>query len=197
MIYLLRHGEIESDGIRRFIGQTDIPLSEDGRARARTWGEAFSGTAFDAIYTSDLSRCVETARIIAGHTGNEIHLLSQLREIRLGKLEGLPMNEARSRFPEEWSARGKDMAGYVPEGGESFCLLQKRVLPAFQDAAARHGGNVLVVSHAGVNRVILCHVLGMPVSNLFRIEQSHGCLNLLEQTGDGFSVSGINLTSPP
>jgi probable phosphoglycerate mutase len=196
-IYLLRHGEIESDGILRFLGQTDVRLSPRGFEQARMWRDAFAETHFDAIYASNLSRCAETARIIAANTENDVCLLPELREIHLGKLEGLAMNDVRERFRDEWEARGKDIVGYVPEGGESFSTLQQRVLPVFLNVFTRHPGNILMVTHAGVNRVILCHILGMPLSNLFRIEQSYGCLNLLESSGVSFRLIGINLGMLP
>jgi probable phosphoglycerate mutase len=194
--YLLRHGEIESDGIRRFVGQADIPLTPRGVEQAHGWRDAFSGIPFEKIYASDLSRCADTARIIAGDTGTDIHFCPELREIHLGKLEGLAMADFRQRFQNEWAARGEDISGYVPEGGESFAGLGRRVIPVVAALANRHDGNVLLVTHAGVNRVILCHALGMPLDNLFRIEQSYGCLNLLEWEEDAFRVLGVNLAQP-
>jgi len=194
MIYLLRHGEIESDGIRRLLGQTDVRLSPKGLDQARYWRDAFSEIPFGGIYASDLSRCAETARIVAAGISAEIHYLSELREIHLGKLEGLAVDDFRERFRDEWETRGRDIARFVPEGGESFSGLQKRVVPVFQEISSRHEGNVLIITHAGVNRVILCHILEMPLSNLFRIEQSYGCLNLLESIGNSFRVIGMNLS---
>lgn len=194
IIYLLRHGEIEFDGIRLFLGQTDVRLSPNGLKQAGMWRDKFAEIHFDGIYTSDLSRCAETARIIAAGASAEVHFLPELREISLGKLEGLAIDEFRERFRDEWEARGKDISRYVPEGGESFNDLQKRVIPVFQDISRKHKGKVLIVTHAGVNRVILCHILGMPLGNLFRIDQCYGCLNLLESSGDSFQVIGMNLT---
>ncbi len=196
-IYLLRHGEIESDGPRRLIGQSDVRLGSRGLEQARIWRDAFAETCFDAIYASDLSRCAETARIIASRTSAEVQFLPELREIELGKLEGLTTLEVRERYRDEWEARGNDVAGYVPDGGESFADLQQRVIPAV-DAICRDReiGSILVVSHAGVNRVILCHALGMPLGNLFRIPQDCGCLNVLEHSGGQLRVRLINRPCP-
>jgi probable phosphoglycerate mutase len=193
MIHLIRHGETESDGIRRFIGQTEVSLTPRGVRQAHRWRNLFVTKNFEKIYASDLSRCADTARIIAGDTGAGIQYRSELREIHLGKLEGLSMDHVRSQLRDEWEARGKDISGYVPEGGESFSDLARRVVPLFQEVSSRHAGDVLIVAHAGVNRVVLCHALGMPLDNLFRIEQSFGCLNLLEQKGGSTRVMGINL----
>ena len=196
-IYLFRHGEIESDGVRRFFGQTDVRLSQGGVEQAKKWGAAFTGTPFEGIYASDLSRCVETARIISGGDGEKVRLVPELREINLGKMEGLSMTDFRKRYPDVWKSRGKDIASFIPEGGESFLDLQHRVIPVFEALSRKHDGNIVMVTHAGVNRVILCHILEMPLSNLFKIDQSYGCLNLLEPYGNGFRVTGMNLTAPP
>jgi probable phosphoglycerate mutase len=85
-----------------------------------------------------------------------------------------------------------DFGGYRPPEGESFRDLQKRVLPVFKEIVSAARGNVLIVAHAGVNRVVLCHVLGMPINHLFRIAQDYGCLNVIETRGNLFSVTSLN-----
>jgi probable phosphoglycerate mutase len=195
-IYLLRHGEIDSDGIRRFIGQTDVPLNHEGLNRAHTWRNVFSPVHLQGIYASDLSRCAETARAVAQGRSVEVQLLSELREINMGKLEGISMDDFRKRSHDQWKARGEDISRFVPDGGESFSNLQRRVLPVFESISSKHQGNILIVAHAGVNRVILCHILGMPLENLFRIDQSNGCLNIIEPREGGFRVAGMNLAPP-
>ncbi len=200
-IFLLRHGHIEfsgteSDGPKRFLGQTDAPLNHTGREQARIWQSELAEKNLTKIYASDLVRCAETARIIAGNGAVGIRLLPSLREINLGTLEGLSMDFVRTEFPEEWKKRGDDLLHYRPEGGESFADLRDRVLPAFETIAREHEGNILIVAHAGVIRMILCQILGIPVSNLFRIGQSHGCLNILEPHKDYFRVMCLNRACP-
>ncbi|MFH2126988.1 MAG: histidine phosphatase family protein, partial [Pseudomonadota bacterium] len=70
MIYLLRHGEITQSSPRRFVGRRDLPLTEPGRTQAAQWGERLRGVGFQAVYTSPLSRCQDTARLAA--PGREI-----------------------------------------------------------------------------------------------------------------------------
>lgn len=200
-IFLLRHGRIEFSGSesgdpRRFLGQTDVPLSHMGREQAQRWQTEFAGKNLKRIFSSDLARCAETARIIAGRGPVKVRLLPELREIHLGKLEGLTMDFVRTRLGDEWHNRGNDLLHHRPEGGESFADLKNRVLPVFETIARGHGDNILIVAHAGVNRMILCHILGIPVSNLFRIVQSHGCLNILEPYKDFFRVVCVNRECP-
>jgi probable phosphoglycerate mutase len=119
--------------------------------------------------------------------------LSGLREINLGAWEGLAVSDVQRRFPEAYEARGAHLAGFRPPGGESFTDLQKRVVPVFEGILCGPGSPVLVVGHAGVNRVILCHVLGMPLENLFRIEQPYGAMSIITPGGGPLKVRSLGL----
>lgn len=180
MIYLLRHGETGSAGDKRFIGWTDVPLNETGISQAESWRVAFAGIGFDHIFSSNLDRTRLTAHIIARDRKITVHEVPELREIHLGELENLPFAEVQNRLPDTWRQRGKDLFAYRPAGGESFADLQQRVLPAFEKIAESAAGPVLIVAHAGVNRIILCHLLGMPPENLFRLGQDYACLNRID-----------------
>ncbi len=190
-VYLLRHGDSRQDMVRRFIGRTDNPLNETGRAQAEWWRRELAPIPFGHIYSSDLKRSVETARIIGQQFQAPFTMLPQLREIDLGSWDGIPVSDIRCLFPKEYDRRGANLTGYRPVGGESFADLSARVLPAFDEAVQQSGENLLIVGHAGVNRVILCHLLGMPLANLFRLEQEYGCLNILEYTAGAWVVRRI------
>jgi len=193
MIYLLRHGEIEQGEKRRFIGQADLPLNENGLHQARLWQEKLKAELFERIYSSDLNRARQTALIIAGHHQGKVQLLPALREINLGEWEGLPVAEAQARFPAEWQRREKDLVSFRPPGGESFRDLAVRIGPVFNRIVQELGGDILIVAHAGVNRVILCQVLGMDLANLFRLGQDYGSLNLIEPDKDDWRVVAMNI----
>ena len=196
IIYLMRHGDSRQDEVKRFIGQTDTPLNETGRKQAAWWREELSSHFFNGIYCSDLSRSVETAEIIAGNRQEAVRPLSELREINLGRWDGLPMHEVRCRYPEEFEKRGAGLVNYRPESGESFLDLSARVLPAFEViTGAVECGRVLIVGHAGVNRIILCHLLGMPLAGLFRLSQDYCCLNIIVKETDCFCLCSTNIPS--
>jgi probable phosphoglycerate mutase len=105
----------------------------------------------------------------------------------------MPTSDVRCLFPREYEQRGADLVGYRPPGGESFADLAARVWPAFEEVVRHKSGNLLIVGHAGVNRTILCHLLGMPLANLFRLEQGYGCLNILDATNDVRAVRRMNI----
>lgn len=191
-IYLLRHGEISAGSRRCLIGQLDIPLSANGVQQAQWWANRWSNVPFARIVCSNLRRSRDTADILGNRLRCPIHVEPDLREISLGEWQGLTATEVRSRFPEEWEARGKDMEHYRPPGGESFRELAERVVPVFEGIAHGNEKTILLVGHAGVNRVILCHVLGLPLSNLLRLGQDYACATIIELSNEIWSIRVLN-----
>lgn len=192
-IYLLRHGKIVRQAEKRFVGQVDVMLDEEGLSQAQWWQEELSEVAFEQVYCSDLTRSHETARIIAGE--DHIHIMPQLREINLGEWDGLSKTEVRARFPEKWKKRGENLASYRPVGGESFSDLYARVIPVFEQIVKQAEKDAFIVGHAGVNRMILCHVLGIPLVNLFRMEQDYASLNIIDCKEKPWRVVAMNAPS--
>jgi len=196
-IYLLRHGDSRQDGIKRYIGQADLPLNEEGRAQAAEWRRELMEVPLLRIFSSDLSRSHETACIIAEGRSEPVQPLARLREINLGGWDGRPMDEVRLISPFEYEKRGADMVYYRPPGGECFADVAARVIPLFEELIRGVQGNVLIVGHAGVNKIILCHILGMPLANLFRMRQDYGCLNVIDCGREGIRLRGMNIGHPP
>lgn len=195
MIFLFRHGETAAiDGQRRFIGRTDLPLSQAGRDQAARWRQAIKGVAFDRIVCSPLDRCRETARILAEGRKVAPEVRADLAEIDLGQWEGLEMAAAKKLYPDAWQLRGEHLDIYRPPDGESFVDLMVRVWPVFEELVEASAGNLIVVAHAGVNRVLLCQLLGMPLCNLFRLIQDFSALNLIDNSRTPPRVAGLNLT---
>jgi len=192
MILLMRHGQIVQSHPRRFVGQRDIPLDDSGREQARKAGPFLASFAVDHVVSSDLPRCVETATLATGGRFR-IETDRDLREISLGQWEGRTSEEVRETWPSTYEARGRDLDGTRPEGGESFHDLARRVVPCFERIAARKAGGTLIVAHSGVNRVLLCHLLGMGPSRVMQLGQDYGCINILELTDWGWCVSKMNL----
>jgi probable phosphoglycerate mutase len=196
VICLMRHGDSRVDDLKRFTGHTDSPLSETGRRQAEWWQKEFLSLSFDRIYCSDLSRSLETTRIICKGRKVEIQVLPELREINLGEWDGLPKLEVCRSHTEEYEKRGADLAGYRTPGGENFYDLSARVIPVFERIIGNMGSErVLIVGHAGVNRVILCHLLGMPLAALFRLGQDYCCLNVITSEPGSLCLRSINI--PP
>jgi broad specificity phosphatase PhoE len=192
-LFLLRHGVISSEGGRRYIGWQDLALSDVGLAQARRWADYFSGAALTNIFCSDLARCLETARIIGARCSLEPKAVPEFREIRLGAWDGRRFETIQSLYPEDFKARGAHIADHRPPGGESFHDLQDRVWPVFKKIVQRLSGPTLIVTHAGVIRVLLSRMLGMPLENLFAIGQDHGALNIIDVRPENWRIQAMNL----
>jgi len=149
-LILVRHGETDWNFERRVQGHSDRPLNEKGRAQAHDLAEALAGEQLDAVYSSDLVRAHETARIVAERHRLEVTVVPDLREKNFGTWEGFTDDEIVARFPE---ARGGPWGD-----AETSEDLSERVLAALQRIADAHAGErVLVVSHGGSMRSALRH----------------------------------------
>lgn len=193
LIYLVRHGDIGLEGEKRFIGQTDLPLSAKGLQQAEGLQRMLAYVDIDAIYCSDLKRSVQTAEIIAARFEISPITSPELREISLGDWEGRAFTEIAGQYPQEFIRRGEDMANYRPPGGESFAECSRRVIPFLEKKLLYAAGNILIVGHAGVNRVLLAHMLGLPLANLFRIAQDYGCLSVIQRSKQSYCLKELNV----
>ena len=200
-VLLLRHGEITQSCPRRFVGQSDLPLTDRGRRQAASWTEALSGLPLVGAWCSSLSRCRETAELALSDHPLQAVPLDDLREISLGKWEGLSEAEVRKRYPGEFERRGSDLANVAPDGGESFAQAQSRAWRALCDILTQTAGPpnalVLVVAHAGVNRALICQALCLPLSNIFSIGQDYASLSILEFSTTTTLLRALNLPPMP
>ncbi|MGD9124253.1 MAG: histidine phosphatase family protein [Desulfarculaceae bacterium] len=182
-IFLFRHPEVKGFSEGKFWGQTDVGLTDRGKAQLESIAQRMAREKLTAVYCSDLKRTRQVAEAV-GRTQNPLlkpRVEKRLREMSLGVWEGLTFKEIDQRHPGELKARQKDLANYCIEQGESVNGLAQRVMPAFEEIAARHSGErICLVSHAGVNRVILSQLVGAPLDMLFRLDQDFACLNLID-----------------
>ncbi len=194
LIYLIRHGAVQTQGTgKRFIGQLDLPLSHKGVEQIQELENELWSAQLSAIFCSDLKRSLETAAILSGIRDHFAPApRPELREISLGQWDGLTFEEVRTRYPNEFEERGRDMVHYRPPGGESFLDCTKRVIPAFFDILHATRGNILIAGHAGVNRIILCQVSGLSLDQLFDMDQDYGCLNVIHNSGGIFTLKTLN-----
>ena len=172
-IFFIRHGEIRQHKEKIFLGQADIPLSEIGRAQARDAAEELVRYGIDAkrIYTSDLSRAVETAESIRkrlsrdrpGQKDIDLVKEARLREISLGEWDGRYISEIMKNYPEEYKRRGEDLLDYkFGNDCENFYDLQYRALKGFQsilkqeEKSADESRDIVIVSPLGCDQ---CHSL--------------------------------------
>jgi broad specificity phosphatase PhoE len=193
LIYLVRHGEVVLAETRRFIGHLDVPLSELGERQSAAQAARLAGVELAAVFTSDLVRARCTGEIIGAPHGLGATVVPALREMAMGRWDGLTAEEIREREPAafaDWMAR----VGEVPfPEGESVPDLQARAWPAFEAIVAAHAGEtVAVVGHGGTNRALLCTALGLPLRLILAFGQDYGALTVLERLQDRWHLRRLN-----
>jgi broad specificity phosphatase PhoE len=193
LIYLLRHGEILLAERRRFVGHLDVPLSPRGQAQCERQAQRLRAVPLAAVFSSDLTRAVRSAEIIGAPHGLEPRILPALREMDMGRWEGLTATDLEAREPaafREWMTR---VGEYPFPGGEDVNRLVARAWPAFETIAAEHAGRaVAIVAHAGPNRAILCRALGLPLTRLTAFGQDYASLTILERAANAWRLLRLN-----
>lgn len=192
-IYLLRHGALAGDfGKDHYLGCYEVPLSDEGREQMAQVGRYLADKGIRTLLTSPIGRCLESAAIIGEQLGLVAKRVPEFCELDLGDWDGKERKEIQRFFPEEYQARGRDIIHFRPPNGESFQDLQKRSGPAFLTALQEERLPMAIVAHAGVNRVILCMLLGTPLDTLFEIKQDYGCMNILAMERHPLHCKALN-----
>ncbi|BDH10457.1 bifunctional RNase H/acid phosphatase [Streptomyces hygroscopicus] len=197
---LLRHGETPLTPEKRFSGSggTDPALSAAGRrqAEATAAGLAARGT-IQAIVSSPLRRCQETAGAVAERLGLEVRIEEGLRETDFGAWEGLTFAEVQERYPDDLDAWLGSAKVAPTGGGESFATVSRRVAVARDKLLARYAGRtVLLVTHVTPVKTLVRLALGAPPESLFRMELSAASLSVVAYYSDGnASLRLLNDTS--
>ncbi len=161
-MYLIRHAEAEGNLYRRAQGHWDGKVTALGKKQIDALEARFRGIQIDALYSSDLSRAVETAGAVARGRGLEIVTMPQLREMCMGAWEGQSWGDIAWRWPEQMAYFNNDPGKLSVPGGESFSQLQARIGGALMGIAEKHDGQtVAVVTHGMAIRCFLCGVMGL------------------------------------
>jgi alpha-ribazole phosphatase/probable phosphoglycerate mutase len=192
-LWLIRHGEPVPESRGRCYGSLDIGLSEQGRRQLISVAQRLKCEKFSTIYTSPRKRAIQSADILATHRDCAVTIESRLREIDFGDFEGRSYDEIAQSHPDIYKLWMEQPTEVHFPGGESFLQMQERVLDAGQFLLDRHRGQtVAIVTHGGVNRLLLAEALGIPVTHIFRIAQRYGAINLICYLGNYPSVELIN-----
>jgi probable phosphoglycerate mutase len=181
-LYLVRHGATQLTAEDRFAGAIGVDLSDEGRWQAARLGERLQHEGITALYTSPLSRTMETARIVGAACTLEPHAREELREISHGRWEGMTRREVETQFAEEYAAWEEDPFTFAPAHGESGVAVLARALPVLREIITQHQGErVLVVSHKATIRILLSSLLGVDARGYRdRLDQAPACVNVLD-----------------
>ncbi len=189
-LIVIRHGETAWNRERRLQGQLDIPLNDTGLAQARALAEALAGEPIDAVYSSDLSRAMQTAGPLAGTLGLAVRAEPRLRERCYGALEGMTYAEVAEQLPEDfarWQARVPD---YAPDNGESLSEFHERVVEIALSLSRRHPGErIALVAHGGVLDCLYREATGMTLEAPREHELLNASVNRLRSDSTRLTLS--------
>lgn len=167
VVDLLRHGDVE--GSRKYRGHQDDPLSESG------WQQLRENTKhqqdWHQIISSPLKRCAEFSRELADKHHLPLKIEPDFKEISFGLWEGKTAEELLAEDEAGIKKYWNDPVNVTPPQGEVLHDFEKKIILAWNKMLNQYAGqHILLLSHAGVMRIILCHILGMPLTELFKLD---------------------------
>src|SRR5262249_51464959 len=175
------------------IGHLDVPLSERGEAQCTAQSTRLRGVPLVAMYSSDLARARRSGQLIGAACGLEPIAVPALREMAMGRWEGLTADEIREREPQAFAAWMSSIGAFAFPDGESVPDLVARAWPAFEKLTQTHAGSTFaVVAHGGTNRAILCRALGLPLDRLLALGQGYGALTVIERDDGAWRLRVLN-----
>jgi broad specificity phosphatase PhoE len=168
-VFLVRHGQTVWHAENRYCGTSDVALSPRGLEQAGLLADWARTARLDAIWVSPLARARATAEAAGRASGLTPRVDARLRELDFGRGEGLTAAEMAARFPDAWDAfRADPVRSHLPDGEDPAALVRRGTAALDELAFAHPDGRALVVAHTTFIRLVLCHGLGIPLSNYRR-----------------------------
>ena len=195
-ILLVRHGQTAWNRSDRFRGQADVPLDEVGTAQAESTARRIASQwLVNAVYSSPISRALNTAQAVARPFNLSVQPHSGLTDINFGLWQGLSLEQVRARWPvelDQWYNAPHLL--HIP-GGESLDIMRLRAMQAVNELVARHADETIaLVGHAVINRIILLGVLGLGNDRFWHIGQDICAINVIDAAGGDFTLVSLNDT---
>ena len=193
-IHIVRHASTEYNTKRRWQGRIDLPLDENGIRQARKLAIRFASVLVDRIYSSPLRRARQTAEEIARVHGLKVEILNDLIESDLSLWKGLPADEVKRRFENEYRewATNPDAKINGVENVRSVYERTKRVLERIYDLG---GEEVVIVTHAIVIRAAVCYAMKMPLESFREFIVHNASITTLLIKDGWWRVYSLNDTS--
>ncbi len=160
-LYLIRHGQSAGNAEGRFGGHGPTPLSDLGREQAEKTARTLAKEGIDVIYTSDLTRAVQTAEPLAKLLNLPIHQSAAFRERHVGVLQGLTFDESKERFPNDYYALINRNVNHIITEGESYRHLLRRITGELRNILRNHNRQrIAIYSHTGAICFLTLHLMG-------------------------------------
>lgn len=193
--YIVRHGETAWNANNRIQGHMDIELTEKGLEQARLAAERLRRERIDVVYSSDLKRASVTGDAIASVHGLDVIRTPLLREANLGHWQGLTIQEAADKYPDEHAAYIQDSIANRPLGAERLEELITRCKQFLSEAVAAHPGeHVAVAAHGGSVRGLIAAAFGFGPEIFRRVRMDNGSLTVIEIDANKLMLICLNDT---
>ncbi len=192
-LILARHGETIWNKERRLQGHQDSPLTEDGKKQIAFIAEALKDEKIDIAYCSDLGRAIDSSKgILQSHNLKAVQR-RELRERSHGIVQGMTQKQADREYQDLQEQRKNSKYNFHNPKGESYADADLRVKPFVEEIKQKHSvQTVLLVTHGGINRIILGQILKLPQEEMLNIDQPHECIYFIENAEINPLVSYIN-----
>ncbi len=196
-VILVRHGQTLWNLEMKYQGHCDIALTDKGLRQAELAAERLATEKVSAVYASDLNRAFKTAECIGAKHGLGVTAIPELREINFGDWEGMTFEGISDPANSHWSEEMTKVFSHPGEaqipGGETFHEVKERAMSALNQLVAAHPNQtIVVVSHGGTIRTVLCALLDIHLNNIWKIKQDNTAINMLEYCDDAVFVSLVN-----
>jgi alpha-ribazole phosphatase len=188
-IYLLRHGDTGRQGC--YIGSTDVPLSAKGRQQVRDTANNLRRENIDGVFCSPMLRCRQTCEQL--QLAIPCHVNELLKEVDFGRWEGKSFADIAKGDAEMVAAWMSDPTHFCFPGGEALMNFHNRVAAIMQLLGADNNKRILVVTHGGIIRHLLCLYLGIPTEKYLIFDVQPGSYSSLRLYSDGGVLTGLNI----
>ena len=185
-LYLLRHGETRANG--RYVGTTDLEVTEAGLAALADSSLREVVAEIDQVLCSPMLRCRQTAEVL----GLEPVIVEELREIDFGRWENRTFAEIARDWPEKVAEWCHWSEGFTFPEGENIGHFIKRIQAVAKMVEEATASRILLVSHGGVVRHLLCHFLRIPPENYLLFDVRPGCWSTVELHSGGGVLTALN-----
>lgn len=192
-LILIRHGETDYGLQGKYCGYDDIPLNANGIKQANCLRAKLKKIRIDIVYSSDLKRAYQTAKII--FQNKVIHKRKGLREIDFGQFSGLTFEEANRLYPDVYKIWLNNPANAKIPDGENLHNFAKRVKGSFNKIFKQNmKKTVALVTHGGPIKIVLLKILNQDLDKFWDIQQDLAALNIIEFRNGTAKVVRINDT---
>ncbi len=191
-IYIVRHGETESNTRASCIGHKDVMLNENGRKQVAELVRRLADVEFDAVYVSPLTRAVDTAAPLKKKA--PMTMSYGLIERDFGLWDDMPFDEINAKYPDEYRQWRENWIDYQIPGGESSQMVQDRINETLDKILAENDGKrVLIVTHLGASRHIISHLLGLTTEESWRFTLDNAKIAVIEANGNKSILKALNI----